>query len=97
MLVRKKTASAPESPPWEPCDRLVEQQHPVAPIREPSERRFQKEMSQFLRTVAKEANLSSVWSGLDNRPPGMADSFPAGHCPTVRLPPYCKGARTSRQ
>jgi hypothetical protein len=36
----------------------LEQQHPVAPIREPSERLFQKEMSQFLRTVAKEGELS---------------------------------------
>ena len=38
-----KKGSTPKLPPWEPCDRLMEQQRPAAPIREPSERRFHLE------------------------------------------------------
>ena len=82
-MPHKKTGSTPKLPPWEPCDRLMEQQRPAAPIREPSERRFHLEnVAGFQGRRRKKANcLWFVKVRSLGDPPRMAD------CVCGRAPP----------
>ena len=98
-MTRKKTGSTPKLPPWEPCDRLMEQQRPAAPLTGalPNAGSIMK-MSQVSRDGGERRRIvfGSVRFARYGNPPRVAHCSAAGHRPAACIPPYCKGAHSLR-